>query len=168
MRRKKHKNKSNTPRHKRMKRQGRLQSAQAWLPTYNGKNVVHGYAKHFAVNKVCAALELKMIGVMVDEAYVEQLKATELALVKQRQIARQKKIAAKTVIDPWPDTDETFAYIAGYTSWGFAYGTTWEELGAEIPPACEGDCDDSPEYRKSVQTIRRQTGDDAIEDDLPF
>ena len=26
-----------------------------------------------------------------------------------------------------PDQDETFAYIAGYTEGGFAYGMTWEE-----------------------------------------
>ena len=29
------------------------------------------------------------------------------------------------------DSDETFAYIAGYTSAGFPYGITWEELGEE-------------------------------------
>ena len=28
---------------------------------------------------------------------------------------------------PCPDQDETFAYIAGYTEGGFAYGVTWEE-----------------------------------------
>ena len=30
---------------------------------------------------------------------------------------------------PCPDQDETFAYIAGYTEGGFAYGVTWEEWG---------------------------------------
>ena len=28
---------------------------------------------------------------------------------------------------PYLDQDETFAYIAGYTEGGFAYGVTWEE-----------------------------------------
>jgi len=28
---------------------------------------------------------------------------------------------------PSPYQDETFAYIAGYTEGGFAYGVTWEE-----------------------------------------
>ena len=28
---------------------------------------------------------------------------------------------------PCLDQDETFAYIAGYTEGGFAYGVTWEE-----------------------------------------
>jgi hypothetical protein len=43
----------------------------------------------------------------------------------------------------YSDSDETYAFIAGYTAWGFAYGTTWEEmewfanmdsLYATIPP----------------------------------
>ena len=31
----------------------------------------------------------------------------------------------------YADCDETFAFIAGYTSGGMPYGTTWEELGWE-------------------------------------
>ena len=27
------------------------------------------------------------------------------------------------------ESDETFAFIAGYTECGFAYGVTWEEIG---------------------------------------
>ena len=29
------------------------------------------------------------------------------------------------------ESDETFAFIAGYTECGFAYGVTWEEIGGE-------------------------------------
>jgi len=36
------------PRVKRMDRQGRLNSARAWLTKYGGKNVLRGYCKHFA------------------------------------------------------------------------------------------------------------------------
>jgi hypothetical protein len=32
-------------------------------------------------------------------------------------------------MDPHPDSDDTFAYIAGYTSGGSPFGTTWEEIG---------------------------------------
>jgi hypothetical protein len=28
----------------------------------------------------------------------------------------------------YPEIDETFAFIVGYTSWGFPYGVTWEEM----------------------------------------
>jgi len=27
-----------------------------------------------------------------------------------------------------PEFDGTFAYIAGYTGWGYPYGVTWEEM----------------------------------------
>ena len=29
------------------------------------------------------------------------------------------------------ESDETFAFIAGYTSWGIPYGVTWEEMESE-------------------------------------
>lgn len=29
------------------------------------------------------------------------------------------------------ESDETFAFIAGYTLWGAPYGVTWEEMGIE-------------------------------------
>lgn len=40
------------------------------------------------------------------------------------------------------DQDERFAYIAGYTNWGFPYGLIWEELEAlesEDLPESESD-----------------------------
>ncbi|HIT89166.1 MAG TPA: GNAT family N-acetyltransferase [Candidatus Merdenecus merdavium] len=35
------------------------------------------------------------------------------------------------VIDMYEDSDDTFAFIAGYTDGGAPFGTTWEELGLE-------------------------------------
>ncbi len=66
-------------RHKRLKREGRLQAAKYWLPKYNGKNIVKGYSKHFGVNIICAV-------------------------------------------------DETFYFIAGYTSIDVSYRLSWEEM----------------------------------------
>jgi len=37
----------------------------------------------------------------------------------------------KNLMDCYIDSDDTFAFIAGYTSGGAPYGTTWEELGLE-------------------------------------
>ncbi len=45
--------------------------------------------------------------------------------------AMQRKLQDQ--IDLYPNSDDTFAYIVGYTSWGFPYGVTWEELGKEPP-----------------------------------
>lgn len=43
-----------------------------------------------------------------------------------------KKLRTKTRPDEFDnnlfESDDTFAFIAGYTSGGFAYGVTWEEM----------------------------------------
>ena len=38
-------------------------------------------------------------------------------------------------IDPYPDMDGDFAYIAGYTPGGAPYGVRWEDVGidSELP-----------------------------------
>jgi hypothetical protein len=41
---------------------------------------------------------------------------------------RLKKKEEQNKIDPLIESDETFAYIAGYTSGGAPYGVTWDEL----------------------------------------
>jgi len=52
----------------------RLSKAKAWIEKYNGKKLYHGYAKHFGVNKLCAILELEMLGIEINP----QLKKLEL------------------------------------------------------------------------------------------
>lgn len=113
--------------HKRLNRKSRLRAANHWLPTYNGKNPVQGYRKHFGVNLLCAATELQMLGYEISPVYLAQLKAVkigrqELNLQKRRMKELQTSIEAKT------DSNETFYYIAGYTPNGFPYGISWEEL----------------------------------------
>lgn len=39
-------------------------------------------------------------------------------------MAKRNKKNAENIIE----SDETFAFIAGYTSGGFPYGITWEEM----------------------------------------
>ena len=56
-----------------MKRQGRLQSAKHSISTYTGNNIVKGYRKCFGVEYLpCAILELKTLGVKLNEGYVRQ------------------------------------------------------------------------------------------------
>ena len=45
---------------------------------------------------------------------------------------RQKEAQQKTFSEDVPESDETFAFIAGYTSGGAPYGITWEEWAEEI------------------------------------
>ncbi|WP_106496380.1 hypothetical protein [Lentibacillus sp. Marseille-P4043] len=120
---KRKKNKAKGPRHKRLNRKGRLQAAEHWIPTYVGKNIVKGYAKHFGVDKLCAVAELEMLGYTFSENYTQQLKDEQ----NQKQRAAEKRKAAKEMENTFwdDDSDETFAFIAGYTEGGAPYGITW-------------------------------------------
>ncbi len=112
-----------TPRCKQMKRKARLQSAQHWIPKYEGKNLVHGYARHFGVDKLCAINELQILGLEISPEYIKQLKQTALNRQKQAEAHKLAK-KEKELPERFPDSDETFYYIAGYTSGGAPYGVT--------------------------------------------
>lgn len=43
----------------------------------------------------------------------------------------KKKRRRKVEREPEIEQDETFYFIAGYTSWGFPYGVTWEQAYEE-------------------------------------
>jgi hypothetical protein len=117
------------PRHKRMDRKGRLDSAKHWIAKYKGKNIIKGYKNHYGVDWICAVKELQILGVGLDPEYVEKLKlSVKNRIVEKQRSGERKKEPANEIY--W-DCDETFAYIAGYTSAGFPYGVTWEELGKE-------------------------------------
>lgn len=142
---KKKKKRSNTPRVKRMNQKGRLQSAVGWLEKYTGKNYIRGYRKHFGVNVGMAIAELKILGVPLSDEMIQRAKQSAEALVKakQRRKEERKRRLQNQEEEMYPDSDETYAYIVGYTGWGFPYGVTWEEmerfadqdsLDATLPP----------------------------------
>lgn len=110
-----------------MKRPARLQAAKTWLAKYPGKSVVTGYKKHFAVDVLCALAELQMLGVKLDPEYVQRVRSSEQSRIEARRRERERrKAAAPAAFDG--DSNETFAYIAGYTAGGVPYGITWEEM----------------------------------------
>lgn len=124
----KRKKKSSIPRHKKLSREGRLQAGKAWIKKYEGKNIVKGYSKHFAVDLLSAVKELKLLGIEISEEYINQLKINLENIIKQR--AREKELKKeKELLMKYPDSDDYFYYIAGYTSGGAPYGLTWEEMG---------------------------------------
>ena len=49
--------------------------------------------------------------------------------VKQRKTKRHRRQKPKEI--PLLEQDDTFFFIAGYTSGGAPYGVTWEEMGLE-------------------------------------
>ncbi|KAB2831864.1 MAG: hypothetical protein F9K48_11575 [Candidatus Brocadia sp.] len=111
-----------------MNRARRLQSDRHWIPKYPGKNLVKGYRNHFGVDWLCAITELQMLGVNLDPSYVAKLKQFLDNHTKARK--RKKEDQAMDAFDTY--SNETFAYIAGYTPAGVPYGITWEEMNSNI------------------------------------
>ena len=67
-----------------MKRPARLQAARAWLARYPGKNIVKAYRKHFAVDTLCALIELQRLGVKLDLEYVQRVRSSEQSRIEAR------------------------------------------------------------------------------------
>jgi len=66
---------------KTLKREYRLRSANDWIKTYSGKNIVKGYSKKYSVDKLCAIKELAMIGFKISEEYENQLRQSLESLI---------------------------------------------------------------------------------------
>ncbi|WP_331701234.1 hypothetical protein [Paenibacillus sp. IITD108] len=116
--------KPNTPRQKRMNRQGRVQSARTWINSYTGKNIVRGYSKRYGVDLLCAVKELEILGVKTEKKYIEQLKNQQKAHIKMKEKRKRKEDLDYDL--PF-EQDNRYYFIAGYTPNGFACGITWEE-----------------------------------------
>ena len=129
---KKKKNINRGPRRKRMKREARLQSAVHWIKKYSGKNLIRGYKNWYGIDEICAITELRLLGIQISEDRLELAKHNLENRINQKQILRKKK-REKELEFLYQDSDDTFFYIAGYTSGGVPYGVTWEEMG-ETPP----------------------------------
>lgn len=112
----------NTP-----KREKRLSSAKNWIKTYSGQNIIKGYSKKYSVDKLCAVKELRMIGVEISEEYEKQLINSMEALRQQRLSFKKKQEDELNTLCEF-ESDENFAMIIGYTSGGFPYGVTHEEM----------------------------------------
>ena len=109
------------------KRENRLRSAKSWIKTYSGNNVVKGYSKKYSVDKLCAVKELRMIGVEISEEYEKQLINLMEALRQQRLSYKKNREVKLNALSGF-ESDENFAMIIGYTSGGFPYGVTYEEM----------------------------------------
>lgn len=117
--------KKQTPRRKSLTKQGRLDSAKDWITKYDGQNLVSGYAKWFGVDKICAINELKVFGVIIPESLENHIIERHKRKIEQRRTAKDKIEVLDITVN---DSDDNFAFIAGYTSGGFPYGLTHEEL----------------------------------------
>ncbi|MFA6275622.1 MAG: hypothetical protein WC622_02675 [Pedobacter sp.] len=109
----------------------RLQRAKSWLSSYEGKNVVRGYAKKYRVDLLCAIAELRTLGVEIKPEYEQAVRQTIVQRVEQNKTQKEVKNREFDGISDHQDGD--FAYIAGYTIGGAPYGIRWEEMdGAQL------------------------------------
>ena len=120
---------SPSPRTRRMDHAGRLQSARSWLATQRGRpaeRIARSYRKRYGVDWPCAFEELATLGIKFDPAWRAQLART---LVGGRRARARRKAQQHrgTRCAGRPESDKTFAFIAGYTEGGAAYGITREE-----------------------------------------
>jgi len=128
------KKRSLPPRTLRMNRAGRLQSARHWLATQTGRSpvqIARSYRKRYGVDWPCAIHELSQLGILLDSAWVAQL---NLSLLGAHRARRQRGGATQAMAD-WEqaDSNDEFAYIAGYTANGFPFGLTWDEWRQSAP-----------------------------------
>lgn len=122
----KKKNRNLGPRIKRMTQRERLSSARAWLPKFDGKDILCGYRKRYGVDWRCAVIELEMLGVKLDQERVRTLFCSVQGQIRARAIKKAKEEEA--LLEGYGvDFDDDFSYIAGFTSGGAAYGVPWEE-----------------------------------------
>lgn len=116
------------PKRKRSARARRLALAAEWLKKKNGKQIIHKYAKYFAVDKPCAIKELQMLGVELTEEYKKKVMNGYNRMLEHRR--KRKEAPEESNIDDtidYTDSDEDFAFIVGYTDGGAPYGITWKE-----------------------------------------
>jgi hypothetical protein len=151
---------------KQLTRARRLKSAKKWIASYRGKNLVRGYKKWFGVTDVCAVPELRMLGVDIPDARLEQARRDE----QSRAIgnARRKQKHARRA--DFRESDETFAFIVDYTEGGAPYGITWEEREAlDARTETQPDPFRSP-FRNTGRNVPRVNHIPVVDDDesLPF
>lgn len=144
----------------------RLKAAKKWVSTYRGKNLVHGYRKWFGVSEVCALEELRMVGIDIPDARLEQARRAEQRRAMEN--ARRKQEFARQ--PGFIESDETFAFIVDYTEGGAPYGVTWEEMEALEARTKTPSHPMRSRATGSVRDVRRVNAFPVMEDedDLPF
>jgi NMD protein affecting ribosome stability and mRNA decay len=116
-------NNNSKARRKRWTRIQRLEAAKKWIPTCRDDDLVRRYKKWFGVTDVCAVLELRMLGVDIPDARLEQARRHEHDRAGHNARRKQKRARRAGFVE----SDETFAFIVDYTEGGAPYGVTWAE-----------------------------------------
>ena len=123
---------------KRMSFQERKPQSEKWLALFKddeNKNIIKCYRKKFAVDRLKAIDELQRLGVKLTEEQIAKerkvAKVHQQTLINRKRNEKRKNLEAQIQSLISTNQDDTFYYIAGYTSGGAPYGVTWEEMGLE-------------------------------------
>jgi hypothetical protein len=113
------------------RREIRLRKARQWILTYDGseRHIVRNYRRRFKVDPSCAHSDLEAIGAL-DPERLARMREAEAVRLENLRTARERK-REQEFYDRFPNSDDRFFFIAGYTSGGAPYGVTWEEMGLE-------------------------------------
>ena len=118
---------------KEQRREARLRKGAQWLTTYQGtpKHMLKHYRERFHVDSVTASKDLKALGVNYTQEQLDTIRRNEEERIRQKHLQKAKK-EQERLSELYGDTcDDHFAFIAGYTSGGAPYGSTWEEMGID-------------------------------------
>jgi hypothetical protein len=109
----------------------RLRRGKVWLATYEGKNLIRGYAGKYRVDLLTAISELRMLGVEIKAEYEQAVRQSIAQQIEQKRKKKEQEFAVDEFdsISEYQDWD--FAFIAGYTSGGAPYGIRWEDMPEE-------------------------------------
>ncbi len=109
------------------RRAARIRMARKWLPSYTGTDLVRDYRKVFKIDVLTALNDLVKIGALTPEQAEVKRQAEQK---RQEQLRREREAKTQlSIYDRFPDSDDHFYFIVGYTSGGAPYGVTWEEMG---------------------------------------
>ena len=64
------------------------------------------------------------------QEYLDAVKRSEEERIRQKHLAKERKAQQEKDL-LYENSDDIFAFIAGYTGGGVPFGITWEELGLE-------------------------------------
>ena len=118
---------------KEQRREARLRKGAQWLTTYQGtpKHMLKHYRERFHVDTITASKDLQALGVNYTQEQLDMIRRNEEERIRRKHEEKARK-QEQMFEDLYGDTcDDCFAYIAGYTSGGAPYGTTWEEMGID-------------------------------------
>ncbi len=140
----------------------RLQKARQWILTYNGtpKHMAKHYRKRFHVDITTAVRDLQDIGVEFTQEYLDAVKRSEEERIRQKRLEKERKVQQEQDF-LYEDSDDVYAFIAGYTGGGVPYGITLEELGLEPYASYE-------ELMEAYDRRDRQREDGMFEEDEEF